>query len=1112
MEGDPCRKKWWQKHVHVYHERQSLLLQHCAVHTLNNVLQAPTYTAKHFEDLAISLQHGQFPVALSETENSSASSYRAADRGQNHSRDRTQDRGKTESVHIAIEQATKLVKVEGKTRGRKEEETENYQSGDALKAQRENMSQVCARQYRASGDRADRCTSADTEEQSYPCTQQTQRGGNTALPLTALHRIASCCRSETGTLSTSNCVAAQVHVNVGEFDRVQLLHSNISNTGLSVNRTRVACPHPARSANCSCFLRADFSREVDAYEFHNSSVSHATASPSIVAIVKNSDPLRVSFFDSSAGHSLLLEGARNTPSAGVCERNVLAAAESGRDFRRCNEECVVEVNERDALLAADEKPPPSAISETDYAAQKTDKFVAVRTRDTASHGKAAVSIEVNQPVCGAGQKFSFTSRVDVNPNRDLTATHPHQSRGLTSTYLASTGVSTSHQRVSHCRSQACKSAVFAANMMQPLKSLSGFTATAGFPRVAVQNSLLSRAPPAVSTSEAGIPWRRRVSSVLLGTDYSAPLGIGNYDLSLLQQLLCLHRLSLNFANNPSTVQTDNDEAGKCRVLSSTEDYEGRNARGDTITGEIVSLTHQQKPVWHQEQHEAPIREQRGQHPQQQLPNSIILPAKYSPSRRVKPHGNSSGWVTIEQLRNPRLLAFILNVRVPRVGWRRLFPMVGADRHFYTIRKVKWETATSVELPSGEKAKRVVSAEIFENTSKLKFACKPVDDGSRSHISSCRLSEERGNNAEKSEFHQRRYQRIREELPFAMEPVCDSPVADAGYMEEESCSGVHSLDGSKQEKAFHSVTGNYGVDFVWLDLDSNLSTPRVFQTENALVIYLNRKLKEALLERSGSRSEQLQQTGQSVQTLPAEDVVTGDRSNVCVVNVGGVKCTASSSGVTKVDSAATLQHGSRDVAVGSWCGVDSDACGQPHNDYEAGKTLHDDNARERVLLDAQETRCRTFRHGEPREPRQCSSNVDIYSSGSEYQSCGPSPSLECRFPVSRQRELKGYSLCGRIEKGRESIVLAKGSTDEDVEEEEAADNTYNVADTERETNALDATGNLVLSDDAADVSEDEDCRGYKDLILIEVLEEEESGEVRRLHVSNRAETNKQCNGI
>nr|CEL76713.1 TPA: hypothetical protein BN1205_064305 [Toxoplasma gondii VEG] len=274
--------------------------------------------------------------------------------------------------------------------------------------------------------------------------------------------------------------------------------------------------------------------------------------------------------------------------------------------------------------------------------------------------------------------------------------------------------------------------------------------------------------------------RTNLFSSLFGTNYSAPFGLGNYDLSLVQLLLGRHGLELDFRNE---------------------------RRAQDTTSKTVST-------------------------------SKDRPEKDSSLRQERMHNRGrpiiSGGVTLEQLRNPRLVGFIINVELPKTGWRRLLPK-SASRHFYAVRKLRC-TYTSESRSSG-------AGRNCETANEMKSR------GQAGVVLLLGAADPRGADVE-----------TRESQTATPAVTC----AHCGEAPHESAcaslSGIqHTKGGTEQDAASHFPldnerhTSSHSLSaaesphsergYCWVNLDSKLERPQVFVDDRALALYLNKKLGE-----------------------------------------------------------------------------------------------------------------------------------------------------------------------------------------------------------------------------------------------------------------------------
>lgn len=277
--------------------------------------------------------------------------------------------------------------------------------------------------------------------------------------------------------------------------------------------------------------------------------------------------------------------------------------------------------------------------------------------------------------------------------------------------------------------------------------------------VSVENGLHSDLPHAAPGSvihQGRSQWD--ILSAMLGTSYSAPLWLGNYDLSLLELILGQHKLHLHFGND---VEFSKRPSGEGVSHRDTEKVYDRD-RAPTIPGGAG----------------------------QDFP----------------------GAVTLEQLRNPLLEGFVVNVALPRTGWRRLLPRT-ASRHFYAIRKLKCEYTSDV----GQYGYTVLSSSKSQLVVKLPWTETSSDSDAR---------------------------------PTA--PVCDRDCASCLSRTDCRDDKQHLSDLNGPPEVFPPRT------CCWVNLDSKLAIPRVFRSEGALMVYLNKKLAmryQQSLQRRGQQWEQ-----------------------------------------------------------------------------------------------------------------------------------------------------------------------------------------------------------------------------------------------------------------
>ncbi|PFH33718.1 hypothetical protein BESB_079340 [Besnoitia besnoiti] len=283
----------------------------------------------------------------------------------------------------------------------------------------------------------------------------------------------------------------------------------------------------------------------------------------------------------------------------------------------------------------------------------------------------------------------------------------------------------------------------------------------------------------LSSSSAAGETRTGWFSALLPTSYSAPFGLGNYDLSLLQVLLARHGLELRFRRE-NAVDTGAVESNGA-VESSGDDGCGSLA-GQSKTDEKDGLA-------------------------------------------------CTGIVTLDQLRDPGLVGFILNVELPKTGWKRLLPK-GLSRHFYAIRRVRCTYGSAPSLDEkGETSQaggRTVEKEKWGTRCVLVFNAPPEPCAKRHATDSSRDAQ----------------------VTSTAQSGCprqNSSSEHSGAFREE-CAMVSrgDVDSGVQLPNTHSglseVRPEATVGQCWVNLDSKQETPLVFMDDSALVAYLNRKLR------------------------------------------------------------------------------------------------------------------------------------------------------------------------------------------------------------------------------------------------------------------------------
>ncbi|PHJ19712.1 hypothetical protein CSUI_006456 [Cystoisospora suis] len=310
--------------------------------------------------------------------------------------------------------------------------------------------------------------------------------------------------------------------------------------------------------------------------------------------------------------------------------------------------------------------------------------------------------------------------------------------------------------------ESCPSAAFPSFSSPPQTgSSSSAVASLSGPRFPLEQGRLPSDLPCAA--RGSIIQRSRshwgILSSVFGTSYSAPLWLGNYDLSLLELILGQHQLHLRFANQVELPKWESED---------------EVSHKDT---ETVSTMHCSSTVLDSIGQDFP------------------------------------GAVTLEQLRNPRLEGFVVNVAVPRTGWRRVLPRT-VSRHFYAIKKLECEYTSDV----GQYGYTVLSP----YRSKLVVKLPYTGTGS------------------------------------------DSDAAPAATTRDRDCISCRSGTDCRNDKQGDQLglTGPPQVlstrGYCWVNLDSKLAVPRVFRSEAALMVYLNRKLGmryQQLLQGRGQEREQ-----------------------------------------------------------------------------------------------------------------------------------------------------------------------------------------------------------------------------------------------------------------
>ncbi|CBZ54437.1 hypothetical protein NCLIV_048660 [Neospora caninum Liverpool] len=278
--------------------------------------------------------------------------------------------------------------------------------------------------------------------------------------------------------------------------------------------------------------------------------------------------------------------------------------------------------------------------------------------------------------------------------------------------------------------------------------------------------------------------RGNLFSALFATNYSAPFCLGNYDLSLVQLLLGRHGLELDFRNERRA-----------------QGRSGRTVSAKGVPTKGSSLTHENTR------------------------NSCcpVFP----------------GAVTLEQLRNPRLVGFIINVELPKTGWRRLLPK-SASRHFYAIRKLSC-TYTLEPRSCGTGGKFGSANEMATGKRAEKNTVLLLDVPERDP-----QNEDWGTSESQTE------------KPPATRVHCgeaphDCPCGSLSFIQyttsedrHDAASRFHSETErrvSSSQKAAAAGHAHSESGYCWVNLDSKLERPYVFVDDRALVLYLNKKLGE-----------------------------------------------------------------------------------------------------------------------------------------------------------------------------------------------------------------------------------------------------------------------------